>query len=32
MKQLKNDAAPEAMTVQITGHDNVPKHGPAEAV
>jgi hypothetical protein len=32
MKQLIQDAASEAMTVQITGHDNVPKHGSAEAV
>ena len=32
MEQLKNDAAPKAVTVQVTGHDNVPKHGPAEAI
>ena len=32
MKKLKNDAAPEAMTVKITGNNNVPKHRPAEPV
>jgi hypothetical protein len=32
MKKLIQDAASEAMTMQITGDDNVPKNRPAEAV
>ena len=32
MKKLIQNAASEAMTVKITGNDNVPKHRPAEPV
>ena len=32
MKKLIQNAASEAMTVKITGNNNVPKHGPAEPV
>ena len=32
MKKLIQDTASEAMTVKITGNNNVPKHRPAEPV